>query len=71
MKRGETNMKGNKKLRNVAVTAFMGMMAVIFAPLVQAAQQSTCLICHLCEPMLVKNRSVVMPTVSSMQSGAG
>jgi hypothetical protein len=70
-KEERTNMKGSTRLRNAAVAALAGLLAGILAPVILAAEQSSCLTCHLCEPMLVKNRSVVMPKVSAMQSGAG
>jgi hypothetical protein len=64
-------MKLNTRLRNTAAAILMGLLASGSVSAVLAVEQSSCLTCHLYEPMLVKNRSVVRPTVSAMQSGAG
>jgi hypothetical protein len=64
-------MTRDTRLRNVAAAALVGLLAVGLASAVLAAEQSSCLTCHLYEPMLVKNRSVVTPSVSAMQSGTG
>ena len=64
-------MTRNTRLRNVAAAALVGLLAVGLASAVLAAEQSSCLICHLYEAMLVKNRSVATPQVSTMQSGSG
>ena len=64
-------MTRNTRLRNVAAAALMGLLAVGLASAVLAAEQSSCLTCHLYEAMLVKNRSVATPKVSTMQSGSG
>ncbi|MBP1695602.1 MAG: hypothetical protein H6Q41_790 [Deltaproteobacteria bacterium] len=64
-------MNGNTRLRKAAFAALIGLLAGVIAMAVYAAEQSSCLTCHLNESMLVKNRSVVMPAVSSMQSGSG
>ena len=64
-------MKRSTRLRHVAVAALMSLLAVGLASAVSAAVQSSCLTCHLYEAMLVKNRSVATPKVSTMQSGSG
>jgi hypothetical protein len=64
-------MKRSTRLRNAAVTAIVGLLAPGLIAAVLAVEQSSCLTCHLYEAMLVKNRSVSMPKVSGMQSGAG
>jgi hypothetical protein len=64
-------MTRNIRLRNVAAAALVGLLAVGLASAVLAAEQSSCLTCHLYEAMLVKNRSVATPKVSTMQSGSG
>jgi hypothetical protein len=64
-------MTQNTRLRNIAAAAVVGLLAVGLASAVLAAEQSSCLTCHLYEAMLVKNRSVATPKVSAMQSGSG
>jgi hypothetical protein len=64
-------MKGSTRLRNAAAAALAGLLACFFAPAIPVAEESGCLTCHLCGPMLIKNRSMATPTVSAMQSGAG
>jgi hypothetical protein len=64
-------MNRSSRYRNAGVAALVGLLVGVLAPAILAAEQSSCLTCHLCEPMLVKNRSVVMPKGSAMQSGSG
>jgi hypothetical protein len=64
-------MKLRRRLLNIAVAALVGLLAPAFVSAALAIEQSSCLTCHLYEPMLVKNRSVVTPSVSAMQSGTG
>jgi hypothetical protein len=71
LRKEKMNMKRSTRLRTVAVAALMGLLAVGLASAVSAAEQSSCLTCHLYEAMLVKNRSVATPKVSAMQSGSG
>jgi len=67
----KTNMKRSTRLRNAAVAALVGLLAPGLVSAVLAVEQSSCLTCHLYEAMLVKNRSVATPKVSTMQSGSG
>jgi hypothetical protein len=71
LRKEKMNMKRSTRLRTVAAAALMGLLAVGLAPAVSAAEQSSCLTCHLYEAMLVKNRSAATPKVSAMQSGSG
>jgi hypothetical protein len=67
----KTNMKPSTRLRNAAAAALAGLLPIGLAFSVLAAEQSSCLTCHLYEAMLVKNRSMATPRVSAMQSGSG
>jgi len=64
-------MKRRMQVRSVAVAALVGLLLLATAPTIMAEQESSCLTCHLCEAMLVKNRGVTIPMFSAMQSGAG
>ena len=63
-------MNASPRFRSAAAATLAALLACFFAPAILAAEQS-CLTCHLSAAMLVKNRGVVMPTLSAMQSGAG
>jgi len=65
-------MKRGQRLCYIAIAALVGLLAgCLFPAVALAAEQSSCLTCHLYESMLVKNRSVATPNVSAMQSGSG
>jgi hypothetical protein len=64
-------MRRSTQLLSVAAAALAGLLSLATAPTIMAKQESSCLTCHLCEAMLIKNRGVTIPMVSAMQSGAG
>jgi hypothetical protein len=64
-------MKRSTQLRSVAAAVLVGLLSLATALTIMAEQESSCLTCHLCEAMLVKNRGVTIPMASAMQSGAG
>lgn len=64
-------MKKTTLISSITAAALACMLACLVTPAPSFAGESSCLTCHLCGPMLVKNRSVAAPTVSAMQSGAG
>jgi hypothetical protein len=64
-------MKARTRFRSASAVTLAALLACFFAPAAAWAVEQSCLTCHLTEAMLVKNRGVVMPTVSAMQSGAG
>jgi hypothetical protein len=71
MNRQEESMKRTPRSRNVALAAFMGLLAVNLAAAVLAADHSSCITCHLDEAMLLKNLSGAEAKKSAMQSGRG
>jgi hypothetical protein len=71
LKEETATMKRSTQLRNVAAIFLAGLLALVTASTIVAEQESSCLTCHLCEAMLIKNRGVTIPMVSAMQSGAG
>ncbi len=64
-------MKKSIQLCIIAAATLASLLACFFAPALAPAEESSCLTCHLCGPMLIKNRGVATPIVSAMQSGAG
>ena len=64
-------MKASTRFRSAAAATLAGLLVCFFAPAATAAVEQSCLTCHLSEAMLVKNRGVVMPMLSAMQSGSG
>lgn len=71
LRKEKTKMKLSTRLRAAAVAVLVGLLSPGLVSAVLAVEQSSCLTCHLYEPMLVKNRSVATPSVSAMQSGSG
>jgi hypothetical protein len=64
-------MKRNTRLHDVAISAFIGLLVVSLVAPVLAAEQSSCITCHVDEAMLLKNLSGAKAKKSAMQSGAG
>jgi hypothetical protein len=64
-------MKASTRLRSAVAATLASLLVLLIPPVIAAEQESSCLTCHLCGPMLVKNRGVATLIVSAMQSGAG
>jgi hypothetical protein len=64
-------MKRSTQLRSLVAALLVGLLLLCKAPTIMAEQEASCLTCHLCEAMLIKNRGVTISMVSAMQSGAG